>query len=337
MKRIAINGLGRIGRLVFRILYDHPEVEVVAINDLAENEILAHLIQYDSAHGTWKHKVEHDDKNIIINGRPISCTEIADFKLLPWKEMNIDIVIECTGKARNSEKASEHITAGAKKVIISSPADKLTKTIVIGINEDLITEEDTILSNASCTTNCLAPMIQVMNDNFGIEQAIMSTVHAYTGDQNLQDGNHKGDYRRARAAAENIVPTTSNATKTVELVLPEMKGKIIGGAMRVPVLVGSLTEVYCNLSKSTTVEEINQSFQKAATEGRLKGIIEYSNAPLVSRDIVTNPHSCIFDSELTAMVSDKFCKIVGWYDNEYGYSSRLAELVLIVSKCKSLN
>lgn len=336
MKRIAINGLGRIGRLVFRILYDNPNVEVVAFNDLAENEILAHLIQYDSAHGVWEHKVEYDDHNIIINGKPISCTEIADFKMLPWKEMNIDIVIECTGKARDSVKASEHITAGAKKVIISSPADKLTKTIVIGINDDTITAEDTILSNASCTTNCLAPMIQVMNDHFGIEQAIMSTVHAYTGDQNLQDGNHKGDYRRARAAAENIVPTTSNATKAVELVMPEMKGKIIGGAMRVPVLVGSLTEVYCNLSKSTTKEEINQAFLRAS-EGRFKGIIEYTDAPLVSKDIVTNPHSCIFDSELTAMVSDKFCKIVGWYDNEYGYSSRLAELVLKVSECKSLN
>lgn len=337
MKRVAINGLGRIGRLVFRILYEHPEVEVVAINDLAENEILAHLIQYDTAHGKWKNQVDHDDKNIIINGKPIACTEIADFKKLPWKELNIDIVIECTGKARNYETASEHIEAGAKKVIISSPADKLTKTIVLGINDDTITAEDLILSNASCTTNCLAPMIQVMNDNFGIELAIMSTVHAYTGDQNLQDGNHKGDFRRARAAAENIVPTTSNATKAVELVMPEMKGKIIGGAMRVPVLVGSLTEVYCTLTKSTTKEAINQAFQKAASEGRFKGIIEYTEVPLVSSDIVTNPHSCIFDAELTAMVSDKFCKIVGWYDNEYGYSSRLAELVLKVSECKSLN
>ncbi len=337
MKRVAINGLGRIGRLVFRILYEHPEVEVVAINDLAENEILAHLIQYDTAHGKWKNQVDHDDKNIIINGKPIACTEIADFKKLPWKELNIDIVIECTGKARNHETASEHIEAGAKKVIISSPADKLTKTIVLGINDDTITAEDLILSNASCTTNCLAPMIQVMNDNFGIELAIMSTVHAYTGDQNLQDGNHKGDFRRARAAAENIVPTTSNATKAVELVMPEMKGKIIGGAMRVPVLVGSLTEVYCTLTKSTTKEAINQAFQKAASEGRFKGIIEYTEVPLVSSDIVTNPHSCIFDAELTAMVSDKFCKIVGWYDNEYGYSSRLAELVMKVSECKSLN
>lgn len=332
MRRVAINGLGRIGRLVFKLLYDHPDIEIVAINDLAENEILAHLIQYDSAHGKWNHEVTHDDDNIFVNGQAIICTAIADFKSLPWKKHNIDIVIECTGKARNGEKASEHIQAGAKKVIISAPADSKTKTIVLGVNDHIITAEDTILSNASCTTNCLAPMIQVMQENFGIESAIMSTVHAYTGDQNLHDGNHKSDYRRARAAAENITPTTSNATKTVEVVLPEMKGKLIGGAMRVPVLVGSLTELYVNLSKPADKESVNAAFKKAAESGRLKGILDYTEAPLVSTDIVSNPYSCIFDAELTSFATDNFCKIVGWYDNEYGYSSRLSELVVKVAK-----
>lgn len=332
MKRIAINGLGRIGRLVFKMLYDQPDIQIIAINDLAENEILAHLLQYDSAHGKWKHTVTHDDDNIFVNGQPILCTAIADFSSLPWKKNQIDIVIECTGKARNAEKAREHIQAGAKKVIISAPADKNTKTIVLGVNDDLITADDDVLSNASCTTNCLAPMIQIMNENFGIESAIMSTVHAYTGDQNLHDGNHKSDYRRARAAAENITPTTSNATKTVELVLPEMKGKLLGGAMRVPVIVGSLTELYCNLTKSATVEEINNAFKKASESSPFKNIVAYTEAPLVSSDIISDPHSCIFDAGLTAVVSDKFCKIVGWYDNEYGYSSRLSELVVKVAK-----
>ncbi|MCO5231825.1 MAG: type I glyceraldehyde-3-phosphate dehydrogenase [Chitinophagales bacterium] len=332
MKRIAINGLGRIGRIVFRLLYNHPEIEIVAINDLAENEMLAYLLQYDSAHGKWSEKVTHDDTNIFVNGKSISCTEISNFKDLPWQELGIDIVIECTGKARNKAKAQEHIDAGAKKVIISAPADAETKTFVIGINDDQINSEDTIISNASCTTNCLAPMIKIMNENFGLESVIMSTVHAYTGDQNLHDSNHKSDFRRGRAAAENIVPTSSNASQALERVMPEMKGKIIGGAMRVPVLVGSLTELYCNLSKPSNKEEVNALFKKAAEEGIFKNILEYTDAPLVSSDIISNPHSCIIDGELTTFATDKFCKIVGWYDNEYGYSNRLAELVIKVAK-----
>jgi len=331
MKRVAINGLGRIGRIVFRILCEHPEVEVVAVNDLASNDILAHLIQYDSAHGTWHKQVTADDHHIFVDGHPILCTAIADFRSLPWKENNIDIVIECTGKARNGAKAAEHLEAGARKVIISAPADEATKTIVLGVNDELLTPEDTILSNASCTTNCLAPMIKVLEEHFGIESAIMSTVHAYTGDQNLHDGNHKSDFRRARAAAANITPTTSNATKTVEWVIPEMKGRLIGGAMRVPVLVGSLTELYCNLRTPADKETLNAAFKKAAQESPLKGILAYTEAPLVSTDIVSDPHSCIFDSELTTFITDRFCKIVGWYDNEYGYSNRLAELVLKVA------
>lgn len=329
MKRIAINGMGRIGRLAFRLLYNRPEVEVVAINDLADNSILAHLIKYDSAHGRWNQDITHDENNIIVNGKAIKCTEISDFKALPWKELDIDLVIDCTGLAKTYDKAQEHIEAGAKKVIISAPADEKTKTIVLGINDDSIQADDLILSNASCTTNCLTPMVKVLEDNFGIEHAIMSTVHAYTGDQNLHDANHKSDYRRARAAATNIVPTTTHATEAVERVLPSVQGKLIGGAMRVPVLDGSLTELYVQLSKPADKESMNAAFQKAA-QNEFKGIIEYTEDPIVSSDIIGNPYSCIFDAELTSFVHDRFCKIVGWYDNEFGYSNRLVELVIKV-------
>ena len=332
MKRIAINGLGRIGRLVLKLLYDHPEVQIVAINDLAHNDILAHLIKYDSAHGKWDHQVTYDEGHIIINNQKIHSTAIPDWTKLPWKDYQIDMVIECSGLAKTGDKAREHLQAGAKKVIISAPADTETKTIVLGINEDSITAEDIILSNASCTTNCLAPMIKVLEEHFGLESAIMSTVHAYTGDQKLHDTYHKSDFRRARAAAVNIVPTTTHATTAVENVMPEVRGKMIGGAMRVPVIDGSLTELYCNLSKPATVESMNSAFRKAAESGRLKGILEYTEDPIVSTDIVGNPHSCIFDAGLTAFMTDKFCKIVGWYDNEYGYSNRLADLVLKVAK-----
>lgn len=332
MKRIAINGMGRIGRLAFRLLYDHSEVEIVAINDLANNSVLAHLIQYDSVHGNWDRKVTYDSNNIIVDGKPIHCTEIADFNALPWEERNIDIVLECTGRAKTYDLAHGHIEAGAKKVIISAPADENTKTIVVGINDDTLISDDIIISNASCTTNCLTPMIKILEDNFGIEHAIMSTVHAYTGDQNLHDANHKTDLRRARAAAVNIVPTTTHATESVETVLPEVKGKMIGGAMRVPVLDGSLTELYVQLSRPSNKESINKVFKNASENGRLKGILEYTDAPIVSSDIIGNPHSCIFDSELTSFVNENFCKIVGWYDNEFGYSNRLVELTLKVAK-----
>jgi glyceraldehyde 3-phosphate dehydrogenase len=330
MTRIAINGLGRIGRIVFRLLHEHPEVEVVAVNDLAPNQMLAHLLKYDTAYRPWKRKVEASDDHIIIDGHAIECSTIASFTDLPWKKHEVDIVIECTGIARKKEKAMEHIAAGAKKVIISAPADKLTKTVVLGVNDEVLTPDDLVISNASCTTNCLAPMAKVMQDTFGLESAIMSTVHAYTADQNLQDGIHSNDYRRARAAAMNITPTSSNATKTLELIMPELKGKFIGGAMRVPVLVGSLTELYCQLSQSSSADEVNAAF-KAAAEGKFKGIIQYTEDPIVSTDIVGNPYSTIFDSNLTSFVNDRFCKIVGWYDNEYGYSNRLVDLVLKVA------
>jgi glyceraldehyde 3-phosphate dehydrogenase len=328
--KIAINGLGRIGRLVLRLLSDRNDVEVVAVNDLAPNAGLAHLITYDTAQRVFEKNVSADDTHIYIDGKSILSTSVKDIAALPWKDLGVDIVIECTGMARNTAKAMPHIQAGAQKVIISAPADEHVKTIVLGVNEDLLSADDVIISNASCTTNCLAPMVKVLQENFGIESAIMSTVHAYTGDQRLQDGIHKSDLRRARAAAQNITPTTSNATTTLEWVMPEMKGKLIGGAMRVPVIVGSLTELYAVLSSKTDVDAINKAF-KAAAEGPLKGILAYTEAPIVSSDIIHDPHSCTFDAGLTDLVNDHFVKIVGWYDNEFGYANRLVELVVKVA------
>lgn len=323
--RIAINGLGRIGRLVFQILFDKDLVDIVAINDIAPNDALVYLLKHDTAQGKWNKNITAKEDHLFIDGHEIISTSIAESKDLPWKALNIDIVIECSGRYRDREKLQEHINAGAKKVIISSPADTSVKTIVLGINDDTISKDDTILSNASCTTNCLAPMVKIMLDNFGIKNAIMNTIHAYTGDQKLHDSIHGSDFRRARAAAQNIVPTSSNANKALEWVLPEIKGKIQGGAVRVPVIVGSLTELYCNLEKKTTVEEVNAAF-KAASEQHWKNILDYTEDPIVSSDIIHSPASCTFDAGLTQQVDD-LVKIVGWYDNEYGYANRLAELV----------
>ena len=327
--RIAINGLGRIGRLVFQILFDKANVDIVAINDLAPAEALVYLLKHDTAQGKWNHDITVQNDRLIVNGQEIRCIAHADTKDLPWKALNIDIVIECTGRYRNAEKLQEHITAGAGKVILSAPADKEVKTIVLGINEDSLKKEDIILSNASCTTNCLAPMVKVMLDNFGIQQAIMSTTHAYTGDQKLHDSIHPTDFRRARAAAQNIVPTTTNANKALEWVLPDITGKIKGGAVRVPVIAGSLTELYCTVEKETTVEAVNSAFKKAAAT-QFSGILDYTEDPIVSSDIIHSPYSCTFDAGLTTQVGN-LVKIVGWYDNEYGYANRLAELVEKVS------
>lgn len=324
--RIAINGMGRIGRLVLKLLIENENVEVVAINDLAPNESLLYLIKYDTVQKHQPKSIFCEGEYIVINGKKIHSTSIANPLELPWAENKIDVVVECTGIFRNKEKLSMHLQAGAKKVVLSSPASGDVKTIVIGVNDSLFSASDTILSNASCTTNCLAPMVKVMNEHFGIETAIMSTIHAYTGDQNLHDSIHKSDMRRARAAAENLVPTTSNATSTVEVVMPEMKGKLTGGAVRVPVIAGSLTELYCNINKPATKEEINIAFLEAS-EGNLKGILAYNTDPIVSSDIIHNPHSCIFDADLT-IVLGKLVKITGWYDNEYGYANRLSELVI---------
>lgn len=323
--KIAINGLGRIGRLVFQILLERRKVDLVVINDIAPNDALVYLLKHDTAQGKWNKTIIAKENHLFIDDEEILSTSIAESKDLPWKEHEIDVVVECTGRYRTKDKLQEHINSGAKKVVISSPADQSVKTIVLGINDDAVQSSDTILSNASCTTNCLAPMVKIMHDHFGIRQGIMNTIHAYTSDQKLHDSIHASDFRRARAAAQNLVPTSSNANKALEWVMPEIKGKIKGGAVRVPVIVGSLTELYLNLEKETTVDEINAVFKQAA-ENHWKGILEYTEEPIVSSDIIHNPHSCIFDAALTQKTGDLY-KIVGWYDNEYGYACRLAELV----------
>ncbi|MEM7039927.1 MAG: type I glyceraldehyde-3-phosphate dehydrogenase [Bacteroidota bacterium] len=324
--KVGINGFGRIGRLVFRILQDNPNVEVVKINDLTDNATLAHLLKYDTAHGRFNGTVSSDEESITVNGNRIVASAERDPRNLAWGDLGVDIVVESTGVFRTQEKASYHIEAGAKKVIISAPASgDVDATVVLGVNDDILKPEHTVVSNASCTTNCLAPMAKVLDDNFGIVTGFMTTVHAYTADQRLQDAPHKKDLRRARAAAENIVPTTTGAAKAVGIVLPHLKGKLDGIATRVPTITGSLTDVTVKLAKPATVEEINAAM-KAASEGPLKGILEYNTDPIVSSDIVGSPYSCIFDSELTAVKGD-LVKVVGWYDNEWGYSARVAELI----------
>ena len=322
--KVAINGFGRIGRLTFKALLSRDNVEVVAINDLTDNKTLAHLLKYDSVHGRFQGTVEHDDDSLTVNGKRIVALAERDPKLLPWGDMGVDIVLESTGRFVDEAGAGQHITAGAKKVVISAPAKGNIPTVVLGVNEDILTGDETIISNASCTTNCLAPMAKVLNDTFGIEKGFITTVHAYTSDQSLQDSPHS-DLRRARAAALSIIPTSTGAAKAVGLVLPELKGKLDGIAMRVPVPDGSTTDLTVLLKREATAEEINAAMKKAA-DGDMKGILEYSTDPLVSADIIGNPHSCIFDSELTS-ANGTLVKVVGWYDNEAGYSARTADLI----------
>lgn len=327
--KVGINGFGRIGRLVFRRLFNNPNVEIVKINDLTDNATLAHLLKYDSAHGKFDKSVSGDEQYIIVEGKKIIGSAEKDPANLKWGEVGVDIVIECTGKFTDGAKAKAHLEAGAKKVIISAPGTNVDATVVIGVNDSILTKEMNIISNASCTTNCLAPMAKVLDEVLGIEKGYMTTVHAYTADQNLQDAPHK-DLRRARAAALNIVPTSTGAAKAVGLVLPHLKGKLDGVAMRVPVIDGSLTDLTVILKKETTKEEINQAMKNAA-ETSLKGILEYSTDPLVSVDIIGNSHSCIFDSQQTSAMGN-LVKVVGWYDNEWGYSCRTAELVEKLAK-----
>lgn len=329
MMRIAINGFGRIGRLSFRNLMKKDGVEVVAINDLTEPEILAHLLKYDSVHGRFDGSVEATESGIKVNGNEIKIFSERDPSQLPWKELEIDVVLECTGIFRDREKMSKHLEAGASKVLLSAPASGDVKTVVMGVNDQSISAADQLISNASCTTNCLAPMASILHDNFGIEKGFMTTVHAYTADQNLQDGPHK-DLRRARAAALSIIPTTTGAAKAVAKVLPALNGKLDGFAMRVPTPTGSVTDLTVELSRNVSKEEVNAAFEKAAGNG-LKGILEYNSDPLVSIDIVGNPHSCIFDSALTS-ANDNLVKVVGWYDNEAGYSTRLADMAIKIGK-----
>jgi len=327
--RVAINGFGRIGRLSYRAMLGKSEIEVVAINDLTDTKTLAHLLKYDSVHGRFAGEVGYDSENLIVNGQKIRIYAERDPKNLPWGTLNVDVVLESTGRFVDEAGAGGHITAGAKKVIISAPASGNIPTVVLGVNENTLTGSETIISNASCTTNCLAPMAKVLDDAFGIESGYISTIHAYTSDQSLQDAPHK-DLRRARAAAYSIVPTSTGAAKAVGLVLPHLKGKLDGVAMRVPIPDGSLTDLTAVLKKPATKEEIN-AVMKAAAHGALKGILEYTEEPIVSIDIVGNTHSCIFDAEMTASMGT-LVKVVGWYDNEAGYSNRIADLIVKVGK-----
>jgi glyceraldehyde 3-phosphate dehydrogenase len=322
-KKVAINGFGRIGRLTFRDLLSNPNIEVVAINDLTDNGTLAHLLKYDSAQGPFEGTVTHDDKYITVNGKKIYASAERDPAKLPWAELGVHTVLECTGIFRTTESAGLHLQAGAKKVILSAPAKGPgIATIVQGVNDHDI-KDQAIISNASCTTNCLAPVMKIIVDNWGFDRASMTTIHSYTGDQNIQDGPHS-DLRRARAAAYNIVPTSTGAAKAVSLVIPGIGNKIFSMAVRVPVITGSVVELNILLNKEVTKEEINAKFKEAA-EGPMKGILQYCEDPIVSGDIIRNKYSSIFDSMLTDVMGN-FVKIVSWYDNEAGYSARLAEL-----------
>ena len=321
---VAINGFGRIGRASFKIILDsHPKINVVAINDLTDTATLAHLMQYDSCYGKYPRKVTHTKDAIVVAGKKYPVFAQKDPLQLPWKKLKVDVVLECTGRFRGKEDASAHLTAGAKKVIISAPGQNC-KTIVLGVNEEKLNKTDDVLSCASCTTNCLAPATMVIKEKFGIKRALMSTIHAYTADQNLVDGPHK-DLRRARGAAVNIVPTTTGAAVAVTETIPSLKGKFDGMAIRVPVPVGSLCDVTFLLNKKTTIEAVNKEFIKAS-KGKLKGILEASEEELVSTDIIGNPHSSIVDLKSTALVGGDLLKVVAWYDNEWGYSNRLVDL-----------
>jgi glyceraldehyde 3-phosphate dehydrogenase len=322
--RIAVNGFGRIGRLTTRILSANSNIEIVAINDLTDVKTLAHLFEWDTAHRKFNGQVAVQGNELHINGKAVKVFAEADPSKLPWKDLGIDVVLESTGRFVDEAGAGKHLEAGAGKVVISAPAKGNIPTFVLGVNDADLNADIKIMSNASCTTNCLAPMVKVLDEMLGLEYGLMTTTHAYTADQRLQDAPHK-DLRRARAAAENIVPTSTGAAKAVGLVLPHLNGKLNGTAMRVPTITGSATELNAMVTKTASVEDINAAYKEAAN-GALKGVLEYSELPLVSSDIIGNPHSCIFDSGLT-MTMNNMVRILGWYDNEAGYSNRLANLV----------
>ena len=322
---IAINGFGRIGRIFLRNILDRPGIAVVAINDLTDTQTLAHLFKYDSVHRSFKGTVDFDSENLYINGNTIKVLAEREPSALPWAALGIDLVIESTGKFTSKEGASGHLQAGAKQVIISAPGtDKSIPTVVLGVNDGLVDLRSPILSNASCTTNNVAAMVKILDDNWGIIDGYITTVHSMTGDQNLHDAPHK-DLRRARAASGSIIPTTTGAAKAITAIFPHLEGRLGGAGIRVPVLNGSLTDFTCSLKKQPTVEAINAAFKQAA-DGPMKNILEYTEDPIVSTDILGNTHSCIFDAKLTSIVGG-LVKVVGWYDNEMGYSSRLADLV----------
>ena len=328
--KIAINGYGRIGRNLFRLLLNHPTIEVVAINDIADNKTMSHLTKYDSIHGVLPYEIKHNETSIFVDQKEYLFFHEKEIFNLDWKTLDIDIVIEATGKFKTWELANQHIIAGAKKVILSAPSeDETIKTVVMGVNESILDGSEAIISNASCTTNNAAPMIKVMQSIGEIQQAYITTIHSYTTDQSLHDQPHK-DLRRARGASQSIVPTTTGAAKAITKIFPELKGKIGGCGIRVPVPDGSLTDITFNLKEKVTIEEINKAF-KDASEGKLSGILAYTEDPIVSVDIIGNKNSCLFDSQLTSVI-DNMVKIVGWYDNEIGYSSRLIDLISFVSK-----
>lgn len=328
--RIAINGFGRIGRNLFRLLLNHPEIEVVAINDIADNKTMSHLIKYDSIHGVLPFSVSFDEKGIIVNEKHYLFFHEKSISNLDWKSQSIDFVIESTGKYKTHEELNAHIEAGAKKVILSAPSEVDTiKTVVLGVNENILDGTENIVSNASCTTNNAAPMIKIIEELCGIEQAYITTIHSFTTDQSLHDQPHK-DLRRARGASQSIVPTTTGAAKALTKIFPKLHEKIGGCGIRVPVPDGSLTDITFNVKRAVTIEEINIAFQKAS-KTNLKGILDYTEDPIVSVDIIGNTHSCLFDAQLTSVI-DKMVKVVGWYDNEIGYSSRLIDLILLLRK-----
>ncbi|MBI2720598.1 MAG: type I glyceraldehyde-3-phosphate dehydrogenase [Bacteroidetes bacterium] len=323
--RVAINGFGRIGRVYFRNAILNPQIEIIAINDVTDIETLAHLLKYDSIHRAFPGDIKIEGKDLLVNGKKIKIVSAKDPSQLPWKENNIDIVVECSGLFLDVESVQKHLNAGAKKVIISAPAkDDSIKTLVLGVNDNTLKKEDVIISNASCTTNCAAPMLKVL-EQFGIEEAYITTVHSYTNDQRIHDAPHK-DLRRARAAAMSIIPTSTGAAKAITKIFPQLEGKIGGCGMRVPVADGSLTDITCVLTKIPSVEQINAAF-KEASQSHLKGILQYTEDPIVSVDVIGNPHSVLYDSEFTSVVGN-LVKVIGWYDNEWGYSNRLVDLTV---------
>ena len=324
--RIAINGFGRIGRNLFRLLINHPDIEVIAINDIADNRTMSHLIKYDSIHGVLPYKCSFNDDSILVNGKSYLFFHEKNISNLNWKCLKIDFVIESTGKYKTFDEINQHILVGAKKVILSAPAEvDEIKTVVLGVNDFILDGTETIISNASCTTNNAAPMMKVIDELCGIEQAYITTIHSYTTDQSLHDQPHK-DLRRARGASQSIVPTTTGAAKALTKVFPKLEGKIGGCGIRVPVPDGSLTDITFNVKRAVTIDEINAAFLKAS-QTNLKGILDYTEDPIVSVDIIGNTNSCLFDAQLTSVI-DKMVKVVGWYDNEIGYSSRIIDLII---------
>jgi glyceraldehyde 3-phosphate dehydrogenase len=333
MAHFGINGFGRIGRNVLRAMTQKQVERIAAINDLTDTKTLAHLLKWDSVHGKFDGEIGHDEENIIVRGHKIKILKERDPGNLPWKKLNADVVLESTGFFTSRDKAELHISkGGAKRVLISAPAKNPDATLCMGINDKLYDPaKHTIISNASCTTNCLAPLAKVLNDVFGIEHGFMSTIHSYTNDQRILDLPHE-DLRRARAAAISIIPSSTGAAKAIGEVIPELKGKLNGGAYRVPTPDGSITDFTAVIAKDATVDAINAAFKAAAAEKNYQGILEYSDEPLVSRDVVGNPHSCIFDSKLTLTLGNRFVKVVGWYDNEWGYSNRCVQMLELLAR-----